>query len=311
VKIVSSQVKSFKEATREEYLASGHSACQGCGITIAARWIVKGLGKDTIVVNATGCMEIIATIYPHTAWRLPWIHVAFENAAATASGVEVALKVLMRKGKIPQRNVNVLALAGDGGTADIGLQALSGALERGHRFVYVCYDNEAYMNTGVQRSGLTPYDARTSTSPPGSCSWGNQHQKKNLLEICAAHHIPYAATATVGYPADLTSKVKKALKIKGPKFLHVHVPCPLGWIYKSELTIEIAKIAVLTGLFPIVEMEYNKVTRVRKITKERRPVEDYLKLQGRFKHLLSEAGKDELEKIRQIAEANIAKFGLV
>lgn len=167
------------------------------------------------------------------------------------------------------------------------------------------------MNTGVQRSGLTPYDARTSTSPPGSCSYGNQHQKKNLLEICVAHGIPYAATATVGYPQDLMSKVKKALKIKGPKFMHVHVPCPLGWAYAAEKTIDIGRVAVNTGLFPVVEFENGKLTRSRKIGKSRQPVEDYLKPQGRFKHLFKEGGEPELEKIRQIAENNIQRYNLL
>ena len=283
----------------------GHTACAGCGQAIAAKLVVEAAGPNTIITNSTGCLEVFTTAYPESAWAVPWIHSLFENSSAVASGVEAALKYLGKKD-----GINVIAQGGDGGTADIGIGCLSGLLERNQNVLYVCYDNEAYMNTGVQRSGLTPYDARTSTSPPGTESWGNQHQKKNLLGICAAHMIPYAASASVGYPQDLMMKVKKALKIKGAKFLHVHVPCPLGWIYKSDLTIEVAKAAVNTGLYPIVEMEYNKVTRVRKIGKNRQPVEDYLKLQGRFKHLFTDAGKEELEKVRQIAQANIDYYGL-
>jgi pyruvate ferredoxin oxidoreductase beta subunit len=248
---------------------------------------MEAAGPNTIATTATGCLEVFSTAFPETAWRIPWIHSLFENSAAVAAGIEACLR-----------------------TADIGIGCLSGVLERNQNVLYVCYDNEAYMNTGVQRSGLTPYDARTSTSPPGTESWGNQHQKKNLLGICAAHMIPYAATASVGFPQDLMMKVKKALKIEGAKFLQVHVPCPLGWIHATDKTIEVARLAVNTGLYPIVEMAYNKVIRVRKIGKNRQPVEEYLKLQGRFKHLFTESGKEELEKVRQIAQANIDHYGL-
>ena len=305
MKIVSEQVKSFKEATREEYLTSGHSACQGCGITIAARWITKGLGKDTIVVNATGCMEIIATVYPHTAWRLPWIHVAFENAAATASGVEAALKVLMRKGKIPQKNVNVLALAGDGGTADIGLQALSGALERGHRFVYVCYDNEAYMNTGVQRSGTTPYGSSTTTTPAGALSIGKALWKKDMPAIAAAHHIPYVATASIAYPLDLINKVKKAAAVNGPAYIHVLTPCPTGWGSDPASTVELGRLAVQTGIWALYEIENGQFRLTMKIPR-RRPVYDYLKLQRRFKHL----SQKDIDYIQQEVNEGAEKAGL-
>ena len=299
------KVKKQKPPVTESLFTSGHRACAGCGLALAAKLIMDAAGPNTMVATATGCLEVFSTPYPESAWRMPWIHSLFENPSAVAAGIEAGLKAMGR-----DEDINIIAQGGDGATADIGIGCLSGMLERGHNVLYVCYDNEAYMNTGVQRSGLTPYDARTSTSPPGKISWGNQHAKKNMLEICAAHGIPYAATASIGYPMDLVSKVKKALSIKGPKFLHVHVPCPLGWIYKAETTIEIAKIAVLTGLYPIVEMEYGRITRVRKIGKQRRPVEDYLKPQGRFKHLFKGDGQEELEKIRQIAEDNIQKYGL-
>lgn len=300
------EVKKGKAPVTESLLTSGHRACAGCGEALGAKLVMDAAGSNTMVATSTGCLEVFSTAFPDSAWRMPWIHSLFENSSAVMAGVEAAL---LAKGEA--EGVNLIAQGGDGGTADIGIGCLSGMLERGHNILYVCYDNEAYMNTGVQRSGLTPYDARTSTSPSGSVSWGNQHQKKNLLEICVAHGIPYAATATVGYPQDLMSKVKKALKIKGPKFLHVHVPCPLGWIYKSELTIEIGKIAVNTALFPVVEFENGKLARSRKITKTRQPVEDYLKPQGRFKHLFKEGGEAELEKIRQIAENNIARYNLM
>jgi pyruvate ferredoxin oxidoreductase beta subunit len=300
------EVKKGKAPVTESLFTSGHRACAGCGEALGAKLVMDAAGPNTMVATSTGCLEVFSTPYPESAWRMPWVHSLFENSSAVAAGIEAAL---IAKGQI--EGINIIAQGGDGGTADIGIGCLSGMLERGHNILYVCYDNEAYMNTGVQRSGLTPFDARTSTSPSGAVSFGNQHQKKNLLEICAAHGIPYAATATVGYPQDLMSKVKKALKIKGPKFLHVHVPCPLGWIYPMEKTMEIARIAVNTGLFPVVEFEFDKLVRSRKIGKTRQPVEDYLKAQGRFKHLFKEGGEPELEKIRQIAEANIQRYGLL
>jgi len=204
----------------------------------------------------------------------------------------------------------VIAQGGDGGTADIGLQALSGMMERGHDVLYVCYDNEAYMNTGIQRSGLTPFNSNTTTSPPGVISSGNPLSKKNMVEICAAHKIPYAATSTVGYPLDVERKVKKALAIRGPKYLHIHVPCPLGWRHASNSTIDIAKLAVETGLYPIVEYEFGKLTKAKKITTIK-PVEEYLKPQGRFAHLFkSEKGALEIKKIQHIADQNIEYFNL-
>ncbi|MCP4580612.1 MAG: pyruvate ferredoxin oxidoreductase, partial [candidate division Zixibacteria bacterium] len=199
-----------------------------------------------------------------------------------------------------------------GGTADIGIGCLSGMLERNQQVLYVCYDNEAYMNTGVQRSGLTPYGTHTSTSPSGTASQGNPLPKKPLLQIVAAHNIPYACSATVGFPTDVQSKVRKCLKEEGATFLHLHVPCPLGWAYKTEETVEIARLAVQTGLFPIIEMKWGEVTRVRKITKDLKPVTEYLKLQGRYRHLFTDKdGPAEIAKIQAIADANIRKFGLV
>lgn len=280
---------------------SGHTACAGCGQSMAARLVIDAAGPNTIVVNNTGCLEVFSTKYPESSWGVPWIHSLFENAAAVASGVEGALKYLGKKD-----TVNVIAQAGDGGTADIGLQALSGMLERGHDILYVCYDNEAYMNTGVQRSGLTPFDTNTTTSPAGTQSSGNVRPKKPMPEIANAHGIPYVATASVAFPQDIQRKVKKALAIKGPKYMQIHVPCPLGWKHETNLTIQVAKLAVETGLYPLIEYENGMLAAKRQITPK--PVEEYLKAQGRFKHLLNKP--EELKKIQEIADNNIKKYGL-
>ncbi|MCP4652403.1 MAG: pyruvate ferredoxin oxidoreductase [Candidatus Omnitrophica bacterium] len=291
-----------REHFAENLFVSGHTACSGCGQSLAARLVMNVAGPNTMVANATGCLEVFSTKAPETAWGVPWIHSLFENASAVASGIEAALK---HTGQIDK--VRVIAQGGDGGTADIGLQALSGMLERGHDILYICYDNEAYMNTGIQRSGLTPFDAHTTTSPAGKQSTGNPTVKKPLVEICAAHHIPYAATASVGYPQDVQKKVKKALDIRGPKFLQIHVPCPLGWRSDPAATLEIAKLAVQTALYPIVEYEYGKLVKVMKIA-SLKPVVEYLKLQGRFKHLFK--NEEELKKVGAVAEKNCEYYGL-
>jgi pyruvate ferredoxin oxidoreductase beta subunit len=279
----------------------GHTACAGCGQAIAAKLVIETAGSNTIVANNTGCLEVFSTTYPETAWGVPWIHSLFENSAAVASGIEAALIYLGRKDKI-----NVIAQGGDGGTADIGLQALSGMWERGHDILYVCYDNEAYMNTGVQRSGLTPFATNTTTSPAGSSSTGNIRPKKPMPEIAVAHGIPYVATSSAGYPQDIQRKVKKAISIKGPKYLQIHVPCPLGWRHPENQILVVAKLAVETGLYPLIEYENGVLVSKRQITPK--PVEEYLKIQGRFKHLLN--NPQELAKLQQIADKNIEKYGL-
>lgn len=279
----------------------GHTACAGCGQAIAAKLVIETAGSNTIVVNNTGCLEVFSTRYPESAWNVPWIHSLFENAAAVASGVEAALIYLGKKD-----TTNVIAQGGDGSSADIGLQALSGMLERGHDILYICYDNEAYMNTGVQRSGLTPFNTNTSTSPTGVKSTGNIRPKKPMPEIALAHGIPYVAVASAGFPQDLQRKVKKAISIKGPKYMQVHVPCPLGWRHEPELTLQVAKAAVETGLYPLVEFENGALLSRRQITPK--PVEEYLKLQGRFKHLLN--NPDAIKEIQAIADNNIKKYGL-
>jgi pyruvate ferredoxin oxidoreductase beta subunit len=282
---------------------AGHTACAGCGQALAARLVIEAAGSNTIVANNTGCLEVFSARYPESAWNVPWIHSLFENCAAVASGIEAALIYLGKKD-----TTNVIAQAGDGGTADIGLQAISGMLERGHDILYVCYDNEAYMNTGVQRSGLTPFYTNTTTSPAGSrFIGGNIRPKKPMPEIANAHGIPYVATASAGFPQDVQRKVKKAISIRGPKYIQIHVPCPLGWRHETELMLQVAKLAVETGLYPLIEYENCKLAAVRKIAQPK-PVEEYLKAQGRFKHLLN--NPELIKQIQEIADNNIEKYSL-
>lgn len=286
-----------------EYFAQGHRACAGCGESLALRLIMKVAGPDTVVVQCTGCMEVVSTPYPETAWRVPWIHGAFENNAAIASGVERALKALGKSTK-------VLVLGGDGGTYDIGFQGLSGAFERGHNITYICTDNEAYMNTGIQRSGSTPYGASTTTSPAGSVSIGKAEKKKDLISIMASHHSPYVATASVGYHADLVQKVKKAFEIEGPTFLNVFCPCTPGWKIDPADTIKIAKLGVETGATPLYEIEngVHKLNMPQNID-NLKPVEEYLKLQGRFRHLFRPQPNNEaLGQIQDDVVANLTKI---
>ncbi|MDI3484238.1 MAG: pyruvate ferredoxin oxidoreductase beta subunit [Methanobacteriaceae archaeon] len=266
------------EIPKEELLAPGHRGCAGCGATLGVRLALKVLGKNTIAVSSTGCLEVITTPYPETAWEIPWIHVAFENAAAVASGIERALKA---KGKT---DTTVVAFAGDGGTADIGMQALSGAMERGHNIIYICYDNEAYMNTGIQRSGATPYGASTTTSPPGKKSFGEDRPKKNMPFIMAAHGVPYVATASISYPEDFMKKVKKAKETEGPAYIHLHQPCTTGWGFDPSKTIEIGRLAVETGAWLLYEIEEGEF-RITYRPIQRKPVTEYLDAQRRFKHL--------------------------
>ncbi len=269
---------------KKERFTPGHRACIGCGEALAVRHVCKALGDNVIIVNATGCMEIVSSQLPYTNWMVPWIHTLFENTAAVASGVEAAMKVMNRKGKRSLPDVKVVAMAGDGGTTDIGLQALSGAMERGHNFLYVCFDNEAYMNTGIQRSSSTPFGASTTTSPAGKMSIGQFSWKKNMPAIAVAHNVPYVATASPSYFKDLFNKVEKAVATKGPAYLHVLSVCPTGWRCPPELTIRMGRMAVETGMFPLYEVENGKYTLSLDLP-QLRPVNDYLKLQGRFRHL--------------------------
>jgi pyruvate ferredoxin oxidoreductase beta subunit len=294
-------------AVREprELFSPGHTACAGCGQALAARLVIETAGPNTIVTNSTGCLEVFTTRYPETAWNVPWIHSLFENSSAVASGVEMALRAFNLAD-----SVRVIAQAGDGGTADIGFGAISGTWERGHDVLVICYDNEAYMNTGIQRSSLTPYDSNTTTSPPGKHSFGNPLPKKNMPEMAVAHGLPYVATASPAFPRDLQRKVKKALSVRGPKYLQVHCPCPLGWRHESGETFSIGVAVVETGLYPLLEWENGKLTRVYQVD-ELRPVEDYLKPQGRFRHLFRPGAEAELEKVRELARKNAERYGLL
>ncbi len=289
---------------KREFFSSGHRACSGCGEVLGLRMVMKAMGEDVVVANATGCMEIISTAYPHTAWETPYIHVAFENAAAVGSGVEAGLKALRRKGKIADRDVKTIAIAGDGGTVDIGMQALSGAMERGHDLTFICLDNEAYMNTGIQRSSATPFMAATTTSPAGKAIKGQRTGKKNVAEIMVAHNVPYVATACPSYPLDLMEKVKKAKAVKGPAYLHIFTVCPTGWRAASEQTIKLGRLVVETGIFPLYEVENGKYRLTLETPEPRRPVEDYLKLQGRFRHL----DPSDIAKVQALVDKEYRKL---
>jgi pyruvate ferredoxin oxidoreductase beta subunit len=291
-------VFAVRTLTQKEYFAPGHRACQGCAEVLAVRLIAKALGRNVIVAAATGCMEIISSPFPFTSWRVPWFHVAFENAAAVASGIESGLKAMMRKGRLPQKRIVTLAMAGDGGTADIGLQALSGALERGHNMIYVCTDNEAYMNTGIQRSSSTPFGAATTTSPAGKVKMGQMTWKKNMPAIAAAHNIPYVATACPSYPMDLVQKVKKAAAIEGPAYLHVLSVCPTGWRSAPELSIRLGRLAAETGVFPLYEVDHG-CYRLSVDFPKLRPLKDYIRLQGRFRHLNDDMIQAIEERVHQ------------
>ncbi len=292
-----------KLVTKRENFAPGHRACIGCGEALAVRLACKALGQNVIIVTATGCIEIISSQLPYTSWRVPWIHTLFENTAAVASGIESGLKILMKKGRIAQQEITVVAMAGDGGTSDIGLQALSGALERGHDFLYICFDNEAYMNTGIQRSSATPFGASTTTSPAGKMSIGQVTWKKNVPAIAVAHDIPYVATACPSYPFDLMDKVAKGAATPGPAYIHILSPCPTGWRFATDLTVRLGRLAVETGIFPLYEVE-NGTYRLNFDFPKLRPVTDYMKLQRRFRHL----SEDVINEIQQRVNREYAKL---
>jgi len=294
-------LRTVKDITIEERFAQGHRMCAGCGAAIAVKLALKALRGPTVIVNPTGCLEVSTTCYPYSAWRLPYIHVAFENSAAVASGVVEAIRILNKKrGK---KLHDVIVIAGDGGTFDIGLQALSGALERGHNMLYICYDNEAYMNTGIQRSGATPLGAATTTSPAGKVIPGKQERKKDLIAIAVAHRIPYAATASIAHPVDYINKVRKALEIEGPKVIHVLTPCVPGWRYPPSESVRLARLAVETRYFPIYEVENGKLRITIRVDKPK-PLEEFLRPQRRFAHLLRPENAHILEALKKNVEEN-------
>jgi pyruvate ferredoxin oxidoreductase beta subunit len=291
---------------QQEPFKPGHRACQGCAEALAVRLVAKALGQNVIVASATGCMEIISSPLPFTNWGVPWIHVAFENASAVLSGAEGGFRALVRKGKLEDKGTVFLGMGGDGATSDIGLQSLSGALERGHNFVYVCYDNEAYMNTGIQRSSCTPFGASTTTSPAGKVVPGQVTWKKNMPEIAVAHNIPYVATACASYPFDLMQKVQKAAQTPGPAYVHILSVCPTGWRLPSNKAIWIGRLAVETGVFPLYEV-VNGAYRVTQRVPELKPVEAYLRPQGRFRHLTPDLIDQIQKRIREDYEKLLAK----
>lgn len=282
-----------KKIKKQNRLVSGHRTCAGCGVPVIARTVMAACDSDLIVANATSCAEVTSTIYPYTAWNIPWVHNTFENVAATISGVEAAYQNLKKKGKM-KKEIKFLALAGDGGTYDIGLQSLSGALERGHDFVYVCYDNEGYMNTGGQRSSATPLGASTTTSPSGRASDGKPQFRKDIVKIAAAHNIPYVAQSAMHDWQDLYTKAKKAFETPGPAFINVFSPCTLNWKFKPSLAPKISKLAIETGFWPLYEIEegvYKINYRPQKFT----PIREFLEPQGRFKHLLKKDKKSIID----------------
>jgi len=292
-------------AEKPELFMSGHRACAGCAPATVLRLVMKATRGPTIVTNATGCMEVASTIYPYTSWATPWLHTAFETAGANASGIEVALKILRKKGRIKDEQVDVIAFAGDGGTYDIGIQALSGAVERGHDFLYVLYDNEAYMNTGIQRSGGTPLGAFTTTSQAGSAVPGKLEQKKPIAEIMVAHEMPYVATASPYYWKDLITKARKGIEVNGPAFLHVFAPCPRGWRSDPSKSIELSRLAVEACVFPLWEAvngEYrlSAPSKVMALApQKKKPVKEYLQAQGRFRHLFTPKYEKIVDEIQQ------------
>ncbi len=295
---------------RGNTLNSGHRACQGCGEALGARYAVDAAMRATagrmVAVNATGCLEVFSTPYPETSWQLPWLHSLFGNAPAVATGVAAALRAKGRE------DVRVVAQGGDGGTVDIGFGCLSGMFERNDDVLYLCYDNEAYMNTGVQRSGATPPAARTMTTPAVGPDPGNPFgQGKDVPRIAMAHGIPYVATATVADLRDLEAKVTHAMTLHGARYIHVLVPCPLGWGSPAGITVQVARLATQSGLFPVFEAEHGEVTGVSRI-RRRVPVEDYLKVQKRFAHLFKDGGHpDIVRKLQAMADRNIARYGLL
>ena len=310
-RLLGAEQRSVQASTgRNNSLNSGHRACQGCGEALGARYAIdaamEASNGQLIAANATGCLEVFSTPYPETSWQMPWIHSLFGNTAAVATGIAAAMRV---KGR---HEVRVVAQGGDGGTTDIGFGCLSGMFERNDDVLYICYDNEAYMNTGVQRSSATPPTARTATTMPVGPHPGNVFgQGKNLPLIAMAHEIPYVATATVADLHDLEYKVKKAMGMHGARYIHVFVPCPLGWGAASHDTIRLARLATESGFFPVFEAERGEITGVSKI-RRRVPVEDYLRPQKRFAHLFGrDPDSPTIERLQAIADRNIRRFGLL
>ncbi|MFZ4632178.1 MAG: thiamine pyrophosphate-dependent enzyme [Patescibacteria group bacterium] len=284
-----------------QFLSPGHNACAGCGQLVAAQAVMRGLNKNVIIANATGCLEVTTTAYPQSSWGLPWIHSLFENASSVASGILAALN---QKG---DKVTKVVVQAGDGGTYDIGMGLISGMWERGENILYICYDTEAYSNTGVQASGATPYGADTTTSPQGLSSIGSSQRKKDMLAIALAHGVKYIAQSTDGFPDDITNKVKKALAVEGPSYIQILSPCISGWKINNDEAVMMGKLAAQTALYPLLEYSDGKLTSSSiKVNVDPKPVEEYLSKQGRFKHLKP----GDIQVIQNLANANIEKYKL-
>lgn len=286
-----------KLSKKEVLLTAGHRMCAGCGAPIIVKMALLASDYPVVACSSTGCLEVSSCISEYTAWKIPWIHSAFENAAATISGVETMYRSLKKQGKI-DKDIKFMTFCGDGGTYDIGFQSLSGAMERGHDMLYICYDNGAYMNTGIQRSSATPFGADTTTCPAGEVIPGKPQQRKDLTKIMAAHNIPYTAQASPSHWMDLMKKVKKALEIKGPKFMNIISPCNRGWRSRSDDAILLSRLAVETCYWPLYEIE-NGVTKITFKPKEKKPIVDFLKPQGRFKHLFSPENEELISKIQE------------
>lgn len=290
----------LKNLTDEEFVALGRAGCPGCPAVIGARIASKVLGRNTIMVSATGCM--VANYGYAGATLFPYIHSLFPNAGSIVSGIDAGLKALGKRA-----GINLFSYSGDGGTVDIGLQALSGAVDRGHRFLYICYDNEGYMNTGGQRSGATPYKARTSTTPVGALIAGEPRpiaRRKDMVRIMAAHGIKYAATASIAFPVDYLRKVEKAINTDGPTYIHLQSPCIVGWGFDESMGVTIARLAVETCIFPLYEVEDGRKFKITKQITRKKPVEEYLKLQGRFKHLFKEEGNEHIKQLQREVDEN-------
>jgi len=270
-------------AKKKPAFSPGHRLCAGCPVSIFTKMLTQVTDYDIVVGSATGCLEVASSIFPYSAWNVPWVHSAFENAAASVSGIEAMYKALKKKNKISKK-IKCIAIGGDGGTYDIGIQALSAAMERGHDMLYICYDNGAYMNTGIQRSGATPLGAATTTTPAGTVLAGKQQPRKDLTRIMVAHHVPYVAQASIHNPIDLSNKLKKGIELDGPAFLNILSPCIPGWRIPPDSAVESARNAVETCFWPLYEVE-NQNYRVNYVPKNKLPLRDWLLTQGRFKHL--------------------------
>ncbi|MCR4424890.1 MAG: thiamine pyrophosphate-dependent enzyme [Firmicutes bacterium] len=302
------EIKSLRSAPLEEYYVPGHRTCAGCGPALTYRLVAKAAGRNTIFIGPTGCMYVANTSYGCSPWAVPWIHAQITNGGGVASGIEAAYKALLRKGKKKGSFPNIIVMAGDGGATDIGLQAMSGALYRGHNILFICYDNESYANTGIQVSPTTPWGAWTTFTPSGPViPEGKRIWPKDTPKLVAAGHpsVRYVATASLGYPLDLMNKVRRGLNADGPAYLHIHAPCPKGWVFPADQTIDMAKLAVDTGMWQLYEVANHQFKLTHRVLK-RRPVEDYLKLQGRFSHLLPE----HIHKIQAWVDARAEEVGI-